>query len=111
MENREQIIKKQADNIFGHILIGHAKAAHHAFIQGAKWADEHPINAWHDLRRNPENLPTNSRTVCARFIGKNDGETRYGLAYYRRNKSWDISICEASFHDVIAWKELDIFEG
>ena len=45
------------------------------FTHGAQWADEHPIG-WHDLRKNPEDLPCNyPELICENkskiIIGEN----------------------------------------
>ena len=121
MENREQEIEKASkdckinslwqSSIDGLIV--------ESFTNGAKWADEHPINAWHDLKKNPEDLPALDKDGLSDFVLlyiKNiDGPTYYNTGYYReKDRCWDDcdtrDIDDDGYINVIAWKDLDIFE-
>ena len=80
-----------------------------AFQAGAKWGMEHAIE-WHDLRKNPDDLP------------KRTGEyfTNIGLLYYDElcnRHFWHTPSCEACDYsdeveedEVIAWCELPQFK-
>lgn len=52
MEREEQILKAARDYNSGITLSSPSNVIH--FENGAKWADEHPINVWHDASEEPK---------------------------------------------------------
>lgn len=52
MKREEQILKAARDYNSGITLSSPSNVIH--FENGAKWADEHPINVWHDASEMPE---------------------------------------------------------
>lgn len=72
------------------------------WAEGAKWGAEHSIE-WHDLRKNPNDLPKECKEyrVCYKDKDKNGLST---LWYYPKHKSfWTLK-------EVIAWCELPQFK-
>lgn len=65
MTRKEEIFKASADtfNEYGYELTKTIKMFWlSAFIDGAKWADEHPKNIWHEPSEEPQNKPF--RIIC-----------------------------------------------
>ena len=49
--SRTEQIAKAASNLYSEFV---ERNEHFAFIDGAKWADEHPINVWHNASEEPK---------------------------------------------------------
>ena len=49
--SRTEQIAKAASNLYSEFV---ERNEHFAFIDGAKWADEHPINVWHPVSEEPQ---------------------------------------------------------
>lgn len=66
---------------------------------------------WHDLRKNPEDLPDDNRLVIIcpeRLAGSKDG---IEIAFYVKNKKlWEEEEFYYREHEVIAWREIEPFE-
>lgn len=52
MTRKEQILQAARDYVSGVTLSSPSDVIH--FEYGARWADEHPINVWHDLSEEPK---------------------------------------------------------
>ena len=63
-----------------------------AFIDGVKWADEHPINPWHDAMEEPQEYPI----LCKDKLGNIWVE--YSL--YNYVEGWAECV---EFNDIIQW--------
>lgn len=74
-----------------------------SFQDGAKWGMEHAIE-WHDLRKNPEDLPKAKERRMYRVIYSNPAINEPCLWYLPNLKSWSHSL------SVIAWCELPKFK-
>lgn len=61
---------------------------------------------WHDLRKNPKDLPENYEYVCVYVKRKNDDDYRdYAQAFRNGKDSWTFRSSKYDFmYDVIAWK-------
>lgn len=78
-------------------------------------------NEWHDLRKNPEDLPTNAKDLGA-ICPKYDVMTQYGktIGWYSPDHNawyilvWLITPKLLKYHKdsnvVIAWREIDEYE-
>ena len=76
MNRYEQIIN-EAEKFFHD-----AKHCYNAFVQGAAWADAHPINVWHDASEEPNE---NSEILIQWNIERNSGYESY---YTRSIDNW-----------------------
>lgn len=68
---------------------------------GEKWGIEHAIE-WHDLRKNPDDLPKEKGEYRVYFYDSELKENR-NVNWYYYGKSWGCHLCHL---DVIAWCEL-----
>ena len=76
------------------------------FQKGAEWADEHPNNnPWHDLRKNPNDLPEDFRVV---LVIVTIGNTRDIVKVTHTNFAWIGNVLHGS--KVIAWMEIPEFK-
>lgn len=73
--------------------------------------------AWHDLRKNPEDLPNTTREVNITFedLEENSGFKYYDVAFFGESNEWYSSETENfSYKDkgfnVIAWCEIKPYE-
>ena len=65
---------------------------------------------WHDIRKNPKDLPNKSGEyiVCIKY---HTGEKEIGIGYYKKITGyWDGSIALMYDGNIIAWKEIEPFE-
>ena len=76
------------------------------FAHGAQWADEHPIG-WHDLRKDPEDLPKGFGVVIIAIEQKN-GHVRSDNGYYDGKRWWIDE--EVVIPNVLAWMEIPKFK-
>lgn len=75
-----------------------------SWIDGAKWGMEHAIE-WHDLRKNPDDLPSHSGLYCAQ-----NGEVR---EFDKEEKSWftvHFEPCMNCTEETFLWCELPQFK-
>ena len=72
---REEQILQAARNYVSHVTLSSPSDVIH-FGYGAKWADEHPVNVWHDLSEEPRNY----EYILFEYIS-NRNELKY-FAYY-----------------------------
>ena len=71
------------------------------FRHGAQWADEHPNIKWHDLRKNPNDLPEENKEVLVSI--------RKGLLHkYVVDTYFEGEWREKSYHggEYIGWSEI-----
>ena len=54
--NREEQIISEAKKHYSDSI-----NCHNAFLHGVEWADEHPVDVWHDASEEPDNL---AQIVC-----------------------------------------------
>ena len=52
MTRKEQILQAARDYVSGVTLSSPSDVIH--FEYGARWADEHPVNVWHDTNEEPQ---------------------------------------------------------
>lgn len=52
MNREEQIISEAKKHYYDDIN------CHNAFLHGVEWADEHPVNVWHDASEEPKDYLT-----------------------------------------------------
>lgn len=77
-----------------------------AYIAGHKQAVKENAIKWHDLRKNPNDLPTQDNTSMSDYV-----ITDRGFGYYNgRIKSWWVKNDCALTDKVIAWCEIPKFE-
>ena len=51
MKREEQIISEAKKHYYDDIN------CHNAFLHGVEWADEHPVDVWHDIEEKPSYSP------------------------------------------------------
>lgn len=73
---------------------------------------------WHDLRKNPEDLPNNTRTVIIAYEGfeGKSGYKYYDVAFLGAGDLWySAEVYNFEYHDegflVLAWREVEPFKG
>jgi hypothetical protein len=90
------------------------------FIAGASFADTHPINQWHDLRKNPDDLPTKNGYDWVLTMFKDSRDGFIGLphiAEIRKDGLWhttdddDWVSTKEVLGDAIAWMPIPKFKG
>lgn len=72
MTREEEILKAARDYVSGVTLSSPSDVIH--FDNGAKWADAHPVNVWHDASEEPED---NSEILIQWNIERNSGYESY----------------------------------
>lgn len=87
MTRKEQILQAARDYVSGVTLSSPSDVIH--FEYGARWADEHPVNVWHDLSEEPlleetEIIFINERDF-AHISKRKGGHFSYSYVYY----SWE----------------------
>ena len=87
MTRKEQILQAARDYVSGVTLSSPSDVIH--FEYGARWADEHPVNVWHDTNEEPlleetEIIFINERDF-AHISKRKDGHFSYAYVYY----SWE----------------------
>ena len=88
-----------------------SKALKQAYLAGAEFG-YNKANEWHDLRKDPNDLPDNGRRVLV----KDKSRREYDVACLCRSKgnsdfwSYERFISRVSDNHVIAWCELPKFE-
>ena len=67
---------------------------------------------WHDLRKNPDDLPEDNGYGCSEYVLVMIGTPEWDnheWAYYNHNtKMWSTPLCE---QNVFAWRYIEPFEG
>lgn len=67
MTRKEQILQAARDYVSGVTLSSPSDVIH--FEYGARWADEHPVNVWHDTNEEPNiNEDVVLYDSCGNFI-------------------------------------------
>ena len=74
MTRKEQILQAARDYVSGVTLSSPSDVIH--FEYGARWADEHPVNVWHDMNDEPNNY----EYILFEYISKQN-ELKY-FTYY-----------------------------
>ena len=87
MTRKEQILQAARNYVSGVTLSSPSDVIH--FENGAKWADEHPVNVWHDPDEEPlleetEIIFINERDF-AHISKRKGGHFSYAYVYY----SWE----------------------
>ena len=87
MTRKEQILQAARDYVSGVTLSSPSDVIH--FEYGARWADEHPVNVWHDPSEEPlleetEIIFINERDF-AHISKRKGGHFSYAYVYY----SWE----------------------
>lgn len=80
MTRKEQILQAARDYISGVTLSSPSDVIH--FEYGARWADEHPVNVWHDVKEEPR---------CNELLltEESDDFNLYKLCREEDNNSWE----------------------
>lgn len=65
------------------------------FTEGALWADEHPINVWHDASEIPQGGEVIAITEDTDVVSGDFDESRWGVFQH--------SVCMANWDSVIKW--------
>lgn len=63
MTREEEILQAARDYVSGVTLSSPSDVIH--FEYGARWADEHPVNMWHDLNKEIKELIIHCVDKCA----------------------------------------------
>ena len=94
MTRKEQILQAARDYVSGVTLSSPSDVIH--FEYGARWADEHPVNVWHDASEEPKD---NSALILYQykpnrffFVKK-----KYKIRYYGNWKNF------VRYEQVIRW--------
>ena len=90
MNREEQIIAEAKKHYYDDIN------CHNAFLHGVEWADEHPVDVWHDASEEPED---NSGQIV--FQNKS-GVCWFVSRLERYVYDWDWQRC-ADAHQIVRW--------
>lgn len=93
MTRKEQILQAARDYVSGVTLSSTSDVIH--FEYGARWADEHPVNVWHDTNEEPN---INEDVVLYDSCGNLVTE------FYNGDVTWNNIVF---FHKVTMWTYKD----
>ena len=95
--------EKKAADLIAEYLDGDTEAIKHL----EKMCENAERFRWHDLRKNPDDLPAQNHTVV---FATTDGSSQEGELYYNTwiQFRWNTT---RSKSEVIAWKEIEHFYG
>ena len=89
MTRKEQILQAARDYVSGVTLSSPSDVIH--FEYGARWADEHPVNVWHDTNEEPNiNEDVVLYVGCGNFITEfYDGDvTWHNIVLFHKATMW-----------------------
>ena len=89
MTRKEQILQAARDYVSGVTLSSPSDVIH--FEYGARWADEHPVNVWHDTNYEPNiNEDVVLYVGCGNFITEfYDGDvTWHNIVLFHKATMW-----------------------
>ena len=89
--------------------LGNSLKAWHMAIEALEKADKY---RWHDLRKNPDDLPEADEYGCSEYVLVMTGTPEWDnheWAYYNHNtRVWSTPFCE---QNVFAWRYIEPFKG
>ena len=89
MTRKEQILQAARDYVSGVTLSSPSDVIH--FEYGARWADKHPINVWHDTNEEPNiNEDVVLYDSCGNFVTEfyNGDVTWNNIVFYHKATIW-----------------------
>ena len=89
MTRKEQILQAARDYVSGVTLSSTSDVIH--FEYGARWADKHPVNVWHDTNEEPNiNEDVVLYVGCGNFITEfYDGDvTWHNIVLFHKATMW-----------------------
>lgn len=89
MTRKEQILQAARDYVSGVTLSSPSDVIH--FEYGARWADKHPVNVWHDTNEEPNiNEDVVLYVGCGNFITEfYDGDvTWHNIVLFHKATMW-----------------------
>ena len=89
MTRKEQILQAARDYVSGVTLSSPSDVIH--FEYGARWADEHPVNVWHDTNEEPNiNEDVVLYVGCGNFITEfYDGDVKWhNVVLFHKATMW-----------------------
>lgn len=89
MTRKEQILQAARDYVSGVTLSSPSDVIH--FEYGARWADKHPINVWHDTNEEPNiNEDVVLYDSCGNFVTEfyNGDVTWNNIVFFHKATMW-----------------------
>lgn len=99
---REEEIQNKAKEVCEDPRFEESFSPIEAYIAGAVYADKHPINQWHDLRKNPDDLPQKYDV----YIVHTEGNTKWFCLF--DINGWHTEVEHIA--KVVAWTPIPKFE-